>query len=158
MDTSGLFNFANELANRLCQYENRINQLECRINVQDSHRITENVVQDNRISFLERHIGLHTEQQGGQVGEHLGEQQGGQVMVTSSTGQPGGLMSFSYEGSSTDMIFTQFSSNGDSWGNFEAPFILTNGSITRPFVPPEMKFLRLVKLNGAQVVSNVYQF
>lgn len=158
MDTSGLFNFVNELTNRLCQYENRINQLECRLNVLEGRQITDNIVLDNRVSFLERHIGLHPEQVAHveQVAQ-VGEQTEG-IVLTSSSGQPGGLMTFSYEGSTSDMLFTQFSNDGEQWGNFEAPFTPVNGSITRPFVPHEMKFVRLVKLQGGNVVSNVYQF
>lgn len=159
MDTSGLFNFVNELINRLCQYENRINHLECRINVLEGRQITDNLVLDNRVSFLERHLGLHPEQVAElqQPSEQQVGGQSGEIVLTSSTGQPGGLMAFSYEGSTSDMLFTQFSNDGEQWINFEAPFTPANGSITRPFVPPEMKYVRLVKLNG-EVVSNVYQF
>lgn len=58
------------------------------------------------------------------------------------------------------LVFTQFSDDGENFGNFNAPFAIAKGdniSIER-FAPNTKKFFRLFNLNGSTVISNIFEF
>lgn len=150
--------FINDVCNRLNQYESRLNLQNSRIQTLES-RQNDFVALTNRVSQLEARLAMMTTTLTTPttltaptivpISVPI------TVNITASTGTKGGPMTFTYEGGSTEQLFTQFSETAESWGNFEAPMTLSGGTIYRPFVPLTAKFLRLATLSGAPL-SNVF--
>lgn len=148
--------FINEVCNRLNQYEARLNLQNSRLQTLES-RQTEFVALTNRVAQLENRLAMMTATATATATAPAPTAATAPITVTitSATGTKGSAMTFTFEGTCTEQLFTQFSETGDMWGNFEAPMTLSGTTITRNFVPLTANYLRLATLSGVPV-SNVF--